>query len=162
RLRVIARLAAAPHARAHLLAIEHPTNTGHRVDVGLDRLQQADLPMSASASAPAPAPIDAVPAPDEAPLHLLHRRIGQAVSGGRRVLAFPGDSAADARRLHRHGLGTAGDILDELLAAAAERSRDAFGRLLPADTGRFARAWLTAARYTDEVDRVLCAAAWGG
>ncbi|MFD4508929.1 hypothetical protein [Streptomyces sp. NPDC058457] len=168
RLRVIARVATAPHARAHLLATEHPTSAGNRVDVGLDRLQQADLPTpapatpSAHAHAAVPASIDAVLAPHEAPLHLLHRRVGQAVSGGRRVLAFPGDSTADARRLHRHGLGTAGDILDELLAAAAERSRDAFGRLLPADTGRFARAWLTAARYTDEVDRVLCAAAWGG
>ncbi|MEW1777711.1 hypothetical protein [Streptomyces sp. NPDC086777] len=159
RLRVITRLAAAPHARAQLLATEHPLTAGSRVDVGLDRLQHADLPAPA---APSAAPVHVVHTPDEAPLHLLRRRIEQALSGGRRVLAFPGDSAADARRLHRHGLGTAGDILDELLAAAAERSRDAFGRLLPADTGRFARAWLTAARYTDEVDRVLCAAAWGG
>ncbi|MER5790627.1 hypothetical protein [Streptomyces sp. NPDC001980] len=174
RLRVIARLTAAPHARAQLLATEHPKSAGSRIDLGLDRLQHADLPAPASPhppssppSAPAPAPspsapIDAVLAPDEAPLHLLRRRIEQAAAGGRRVLAFPGDSAADARRLHRHGLGTAGDILDELLAAAAERSRDAFGRLLPADTGRFARAWLAAGRYTEEVDRVLCAAAWGG
>ncbi|MGY4927162.1 hypothetical protein [Streptomyces sp. 900105755] len=169
RLRVVARLAAAPHARAQLLATEHPMRAGSRVDVGLDRLQHADLPAPASPPSAAPltplapaAPVHVVRTPDEAPLHLLRRRIEQAASGGRRVLAFPGDSAADVHRLHRHGLGTAGDILDGLLAAAAERSRDAFGRLLPADTGRFARAWLTAARYTDEVDRVLCAAAWGG
>ncbi|MGW7424564.1 hypothetical protein ACWGJB_31805 [Streptomyces sp. NPDC054813] len=154
RLRVIARLVAAPHARAQLLATEHPTLAGSRVDLGLDRLQHADLP--------APAPATTVPTSEEAPLHLLRRRVEQAASGGRRVLAFPGNAAADTRRLHRHGLATAGDILDELLAAAAERSRDAFGRLLPADTGRFTRAWLTAARYADEVDRVLCAAAWGG
>ncbi|GGN19059.1 hypothetical protein [Streptomyces fuscichromogenes] len=160
RLRVIARLAVAPHARAQLLATEHPSGVGTRVDLGLDRLQHADLPAPAPASAAAPAA--ACDAGPEAPLHLLRRRVEQAASGGRRVLAFPGDSAADAHRLHRHGLGTAGDILDELLAAAAERSRDAFGRLLPADTRRFARAWLAAARYTDEVDRVLCAAAWGG
>ncbi|MGY4978635.1 hypothetical protein ACWCYL_15950 [Streptomyces sp. 900105755] len=172
RLRVIARLAAAPHARAHLLATEHPMRAGSRVDVGLDRLQHADLPAPAPPPSAAPAaplapavpaaPVHVLRTPDEAPLHLLRRRIEQAASGGRRVLAFPGDSAADAHRLHRHGLGTAGDILDGLLAAAAERSRDAFGRLLPADTGRFARVWLAAARYTDEVDRVLCAAAWGG
>ncbi|MFJ8494339.1 hypothetical protein ACIRBZ_39260 [Streptomyces sp. NPDC094038] len=164
RLRVIARLTAAPHARAQLLATEHPSSAGSRVDLGLDRLQRADLPAPASVSgslSPSAAG-EAVRTSDEAPLHLLRRRIEQAVSGGRRVLAFPGDSAADARRLHRHGLGTAGDILDELLAAAAERSRDVFGRLLPADPGRFARAWLAAGRYTDEVDRVLCAAAWGG
>jgi hypothetical protein len=161
RVRVITRLAVAPHARAELLATEHPTSAGSRVDLGLDRLQHADLPAPAPAVS-STAPTAAFEAGPEAPLHLLRRRVEQAVSGGRRVLAFPGDSAADARRLHRHGLGTAGDILDELLAAAAERSRDAFGRLLPADTRRFARAWLTAARYTDEVDRVLCAAAWGG
>ncbi|MFD3587879.1 hypothetical protein [Streptomyces sp. NPDC058683] len=154
RLRVIARLVPAPHARAQLLAAEHPTIAGTRVDLGLDRLQHADLP--------APAPPTAVPTPEEAPLHLLRRRVEQAASGGRRVLAFPGNRAVDTRRLHGHGLATAGDILDELLAAAADRSRDVFGRLLPADPGRFARAWLTAARYADEVDRALCAAAWDG
>ncbi|MFK0104350.1 hypothetical protein [Streptomyces sp. NPDC091217] len=154
RLRVIARLAPAPHARAQLLAAEHPTLAGSRVDVGLDRLQQADLPSPVAGTA--------VPASEEAPVHLLRRRVEQTASGGRRVLAFPGHSGADARRLDRHGLVTAGDILDALLAAAADRSRDAFGRLLPADPERFARAWLTAARYTDEVGRVLCAAAWGG
>ncbi|MEU9241986.1 hypothetical protein [Streptomyces sp. NPDC048385] len=158
RLRVIARLTAASHACAQLLATGHPTIAGSRVDLGLDRLQHADLPTPA----PALAPVDAMLTSDEAPLHLLRRRVEQAASGGRRVLAFPGDSAADARRLRRHGLGTAGDVLDELLGAAAERSRDAFGRLRPADTRRFARAWLTAARYTDEVDRMLCAAAWSG
>ncbi|MFQ3556547.1 hypothetical protein QZN11_07015 [Streptomyces gramineus] len=154
RLRVVARLVAAPDARAQLLATEHPTIAGSRVDLGLDRLQHADLP--------SPAATAVVPASPEAPLHLLRRRVEQASSGGRRVLAFPGNTAADVHRLHRHGLATAGDILDALLAAAAERSRDAFGRLLPTDPGRFARAWLTAARYADEVDRVLCAAAWGG
>nr|WP_079160569.1 DUF4132 domain-containing protein [Streptomyces pactum] len=58
-------------------------------------------------------------------------------------------------------LATAGELLAELHAAAADRARDPFGRLLPADTGRFARAWLAAAVYTGELDRVLCAAAWG-
>jgi hypothetical protein len=98
---------------------------------------------------------------DEAPLHLLRRRVHQAVSGGRRVLAFPDSGAGDGGRLRRVGLATAGDLLDDLRAAAADRSRDAFGRLLPADTGRFARAWLAAAVYTCEVERALCATAWG-
>ncbi|WP_369395474.1 hypothetical protein AB5J72_08760 [Streptomyces sp. CG1] len=43
-----------------------------------------------------------------------------------------------------------------------ERSCDVFGRLLPADPDRFARAWLAAARYTDEVDRALYFAARSG
>ncbi|MEV0172011.1 hypothetical protein AB0I00_12950 [Streptomyces sp. NPDC050803] len=156
RLRVVARLAPAAHARALLLAVSHPTDPETRLDLGLDRLQHADLPTEAPA-APAAVP----PATDEAPLHLLRRRVHQAASGGRRVLAFPGDGTADSRRLRGVGLGTAADLLAELHAAAADRTRDVFGRLVPADLDRFARAWLAAALYTAEVDRALCAAAWG-
>ncbi|MFE0516867.1 hypothetical protein, partial [Streptomyces sp. NPDC058964] len=156
RLRVVARLTPAPHPRALLLAADHPRDPGTRLDLGLDRLQHADLP---SVTAP---PAGAVlAAPDEAPLYLLRRRVQQAASGGRQVLAFPGNGAADGSRLRGHGMATAGDLLDELHSAAADRSRDPFGRLLPADTDRFARAWLAAAVYTDEVDRALCAEAWG-
>ncbi|MFG2574037.1 hypothetical protein [Streptomyces sp. NPDC048481] len=154
RLRIVARLAPGPLPRALLLAAEHPADSAARVDLGLDRLQQADLPT------PTGTPV--VPRPvDEAPLHLLRRRVHQAVSGGRRVLAFPGGAAGDGTRLRRVGLSTAADLLDELHAAAADRSRDAFGRLLPADTGRFARAWLASSVYTAETERALCAAAWG-
>ncbi|WP_329223695.1 hypothetical protein OG352_03535 [Streptomyces sp. NBC_01485] len=162
RLRIVARLAPGPLPRALLLAAEHPAGPdappGARVDLGLDRLQHADLPAPTTAPAPTPA---RAPVVDEAPLHLLRRRVHQAVSGGRRVLAFPGSGAGDGRRLRRVGLTTAGDLLDDLRAAAADRSRDAFGRLLPADTDRFARAWLAAAVYTAEVEQALCAAAWG-
>ncbi|WP_109000607.1 SWIM zinc finger family protein [Streptomyces rishiriensis] len=154
RLRIVARLAPGPLPRALLLAAEHPADPAARVDLGLDRLRHADLPPTAGA------PVTAHTV-DEAPLHLLRRRVHQAVSGGRRVLAFPGGATGDGARLRRVGLGTAADLLDELLAAAADRSRDAFGRLLPADTDRFARAWLAAALYTGEVERQLCAAAWG-
>ncbi|WBO67930.1 hypothetical protein [Streptomyces camelliae] len=157
RLRIVARLIPAPHPRAQLLAAEHPVLSGTRVDVGFDRLQRTDLPaVPASLARPVPA------APEEAPVHLLRRRVRQAVSGGRRVLSFSGDTAADARRLGRSGLVTAGELLEVLHASAAERSRDVFGRLLPTDPDRFARAWLAAARYTDELDRALCAAAWSG
>ncbi|MGW7819512.1 hypothetical protein ACWGLF_15480 [Streptomyces puniciscabiei] len=155
-LRVVARLTPAPHPRAQLLATEHPARSGTRVDVGLDRLQRADLP-----TAPA-SPVREAPDVEEAPVHLLRRRVQQAVSGGRRVLSFPGDTGADARRLSRSGLATAGDLLEDLHAAAADRSRDVFGRLLPVAPDRFARAWLAAARYTEEVDRALCVAAWSG
>ncbi|MFG2278555.1 hypothetical protein ACGFNQ_07715 [Streptomyces asoensis] len=155
RLRVVARLVPGPLPRALLLAAGHPSSPGTRLDLGLDRLQHADLP-----AAPAPAATEA-PQADEAPLHLLRRRVHQAVSGGRRVLAFPDSGAGDGGRLRNVGLVTAADLLDELRSAAADRSRDAFGRLLPADPGRFARAWLASAVYTDEVERALCAAAWG-
>ncbi|MGW1165803.1 hypothetical protein [Streptomyces sp. NPDC002550] len=155
-LRVVARLTPAPHPRAQLLATEHPARSGARVDMGLDRLQRADLPTAPASS------VQTAPSREEAPVHLLRRRVQQAVSGGRRVLSFPGDPGADARRLSRTGLATAGGLLEELHAAAAERSRDVFGRLLPTDPDRFARAWLAAARYTEEVDRALCLAAWSG
>ncbi|WP_405769836.1 SWIM zinc finger family protein [Actinacidiphila glaucinigra] len=156
RLRVIARLDPAPHPRALLLATSHPADPEARVDTGLDRLQRADLPAAAPA-VPLPAP----DAPDEAPVHLLLRRVHQAASGGRRVLALPTSSAPDARRLRRVALPTAADLVDDIHRAAADRGRDAFGRLLPADTDRFALAWLAAAVYADELSRALCAAAWG-
>ncbi|MEU8730336.1 hypothetical protein AB0C68_13315 [Streptomyces tendae] len=177
RLRVVARLTPAPLPRAVLLAASRPTDPDTHVDLGLDRLRRADLPADPTASAPGtsdtsgapgdadnarPAPtIQPGTAPDEAPVHLLRRRVHQAASGGRRVLAFPGSKESEAARLRRYGLGTAGELLTALHAAAAERARDPFGRLLPADTGRFATAWLGAAVYTEEVDRALCAAAWG-
>ncbi|MFD7436457.1 hypothetical protein [Streptomyces sp. NPDC059861] len=157
RLRLVARLAPGPLPRALPLAIEHPSDPMARVDLGLDRLQHADLPTDAAAPAAA-----AVAAGDEAPLHLLRRRVHQAVSGGRPVLSFSRSGSGDSTRLRRAGLVTAADLLDDLQAAAAERSRDAFGRLLPADTDRFARAWLAAAVYTGVVERALCAQAWGG
>ncbi|MFJ5278946.1 hypothetical protein [Streptomyces parvulus] len=182
RLRVIARLTPGPFPRAALLAVSHPTDPGRHVDLGLDRLGRADLP-SATTRQPdlqpgalqpgaearphhdphpdASPPRTPPPPVEDAPVHLLRRRVTQAVSGGRRVLAFPGGREAEVARLRRHGLGTAGELLTELHATAADRGRDAFGRLLPADTGRFVRAWLGAAVYTEFLDRALCAAAWG-
>ncbi|GHA76795.1 hypothetical protein GCM10010330_32620 [Streptomyces tendae] len=165
RLRVVARLTPAPLPRAVLLAASRPTDPDTHVDLGLDRLRRADLPAEPTAGTsgdarPAPT-VQPATAPGEAPVHLLRRRVHQAASGGRRVLAFPGSKESEAARLRRYGLGTAGELLTALHASAAERARDPFGRLLPADTGRFATAWLGAAVYTEEVDRALCAAAWG-
>ncbi|MDX2648193.1 SWIM zinc finger family protein [Streptomyces sp. PA03-1a] len=156
-LRVIARLDPAPHPRALLLATSHPADPEARVDTGLDRLQRADLP---AVQPPVPLPLPPSAAPDEAPVHLLLRRVHQAASGGRRVLALPTNSASDARRLRRAALPTAADLLQDLDRAAADRGRDPFGRLLPADTDRFALAWLAAAVYADELSRALCAATW--
>ncbi|MFC5256755.1 hypothetical protein [Streptomyces cinereospinus] len=155
RLRIVARLVPGPFPRALLLAAEHPVDPAARVDLGLDWLQHADLPTGT-----VPAPLVAA-AGEEAPLHLLRRRVHQAVAGGRRVLAFSRSGPGDGTRLRRAGLATAADLLDGLHGAAADRSRDAFGRLLPADTDRFARAWLAAALYTDAAERALCADAWG-
>ena len=106
----MARLVRARCRALLLLATEHPADPGARVDLGLDRLRHADLP---SPAAPARQTADSGgrarrgPRGDEAPLHLLRRRVHQAVSGGRRVLAFPGgatvDGAAAARRTGDRG-----------------------------------------------------------
>ncbi|MCM2417573.1 hypothetical protein [Streptomyces sp. RKAG293] len=156
RLRIVGRLVPAPQPRLHLLAIAHPADPERRVDMGLDRLQRADLPVL-----PPPAGPGSGGEPlDQAPLHLLHRRLEQAVAAGRRFLAVPGSLSSDAHRLRRSALPTAADLLAALQQAATERTRDPFGRLLPADTTHFARAWLGAALYAEAAENSLCAAAW--
>ncbi|RBM23952.1 hypothetical protein [Streptomyces sp. PT12] len=164
-LRVIGRLVPATHPRLALLAAGRPPGARRtlrpadprgRIDVGHDRLQRADLPPPPDPPVP-PAAVDE-PAPP--PLHALRRRVDQAVAAGRRTLALPGADGADLRRLRRAGLVTGAAVLDELHRAAADRALDAFGRLLPADSDRFARAWLAAAGYADAMSAALCAAAW--
>ncbi|RKN12707.1 hypothetical protein [Streptomyces radicis] len=165
RLRVIGRLVPATHPRLALLAAGRPPGARRtlrpadprgRIDVGFDRLQRADLP---PASDP-PVPPAAADEPAPPPLHALRRRVDQAVAAGRRTLALPGADGADRQRLRRAGLATGVAVLDELHRAAADRALDTFGRLLPADADRFARAWLAAARYADAMAAALCAAAW--
>ncbi|MXG26662.1 hypothetical protein [Streptomyces sp. YIM 132580] len=157
RLRIIGRLVPAPHPRLTLLACSHPTGEG-TVDLGFDRLRRADLPDPAAPVRPAP-PQPGGPGVDS-PLHLLERRVEQAVSAGRAALGMLGDVTTEARRLRRAGLPTAAGLLTALCASAAQRERDLFGRLLPADTDGFAAHWLAAARYTAAVAESLCAAAW--
>ncbi|MEV2246122.1 hypothetical protein [Streptomyces sp. NPDC049970] len=157
RLRIIGRLVPAHHPRLTLLACSHPTGEG-TVDLGLDRLRRADLPDPA-------APVHTAPSHPEgsgthSPLYLLERRVEQAVSAGRAALGMLGDVTAETRRVRRAGLPTAAGLLNALCASAAQRDRDLFGRLLPADTDGFAAFWLAAARYTAAVAESLCAAAW--
>ncbi|NEC22955.1 hypothetical protein G3I50_32625, partial [Streptomyces parvus] len=67
---------------------------------------------------------------------------------------------AETRRIRRGGLPAAAGLLTALCASAAQRERDHFGRLLPADTDGFAAYWLAAARYSAAVSESLCSAAW--
>ncbi|MFJ9571239.1 hypothetical protein [Streptomyces bacillaris] len=157
RLRIIGRLVPAQHPRLTLLACSHPTGEG-TVDLGFDRLRRADLPDPG-------APVHAAPPQPggpgaESPLHLLERRVEQTVPAGRAALGLLGDITAEARRLRHGGLPTAAGLLTALCASAAQRERDLFGRLLPADTDGFATHWLAAARYSAAVAESLCAAAW--
>ncbi|MFD4760925.1 hypothetical protein ACFWOJ_19135 [Streptomyces sp. NPDC058439] len=157
RLRIIGRLVPAPHPRLTLLACSHPTGEG-TVDLGFDRLRRADLPNPGAPVHSAP-PQPGGPGVGS-PLHLLERRVEQTVPAGRAALGMLGDVTAEARRLRRAGLPTAAGLLTALCASAAQRERDLFGRLLPADTDGFAAHWLAAARYTAAVAESLCAAAW--
>ncbi|MEU8890485.1 hypothetical protein [Streptomyces sp. NPDC048442] len=157
RLRIIGRLVPALHPRLALLACSHPTGEG-TIDLGFDRLRRADLPDPAAPVHPAP------PQPGgsgaHSPLYLLERRVEQTVLAGRAALGMLGDITAESRRMRRGGLPTAAGLLTALCASAAQRERDLFGRLLPADTEGFATSWLTAARYTAAVAESLCAATW--
>lgn len=158
RLRIIGRLVPALHPRLALLACSHPTGEG-TIDLGFDRLRRADLPVPDARVRPVlPEPGDSGA---HSPLHLLERRVEQAVPAGRAALGMLGDVSAETRRLRRAGLPTAAGLLAALCASAAQRERDPFGRLLPADTDGFALHWLSAARYTSAVSESLCAAAWG-
>ncbi|MGW1228529.1 hypothetical protein [Streptomyces sp. NPDC002530] len=163
RLRIIGRMVPAPHPRLALLACSHPTEDG-TVDLGLDRLRRADLPAPAT-SAPTergahPAPARSGVTDTHSPLYLLERRVEQAVTAGRAALGMLGGLGEESRRIRRGGLPTAAGLLTALGASAAERGRDSFGRLLPADTDGFATHWLAAARYAAAVSEALCAAAW--
>ncbi|MFD5658732.1 hypothetical protein [Streptomyces hirsutus] len=157
RLRIIGRLVPALHPRLTLLACSHPTGEG-TIDLGLDRLRRADLPDPAAPVHPAPLQPEGAGA--HSPLYLLERRVEQTVSAGRAALGMLGDVTAETRRIRRAGLPTAAGLLTALCTSAAQRDRDLFGRLLPADTDGFATYWLTAARYTADVAESLCAAAW--
>ncbi|ROQ60228.1 hypothetical protein EDD93_7662 [Streptomyces sp. 840.1] len=159
RLRIIGRLVPAPHPRLTLLACAHPTGEG-TIDLGLDRLRRADLPGPAAPGHPAPPPSPPGEPGAHSPLYLLERRVEQTVPAGRAALGMLGDVTAETRRISRAGLPTAAGLLAALCASAAQRDRDHFGRLLPADTDGFALHWLTAARYTAAVAESLCAAAW--
>lgn len=157
RLRIIGRLVPATHPRLTLLACTHPTGEG-TVDLGLDRLRRADLPDPTAPAHFAP-PQPAGPG-GPSPLYLLERRVEQTVPAGRAALGLLSDVTAETRRIRRGGLPTAAALLTALCASAAQRDRDLFGRLLPADTDGFAAYWLAAARYMAAVSESLCAAAW--
>jgi hypothetical protein len=152
RVRLIARYVPAPHPRALPLAVRLPGGARH--DLGLDRLTRADVPPGTGEAASSAPPAE-TPAP---PVHPLRRRVEQALVAGRRALTLARPD--DAATLRRAGLPTAAALLEALLDTAADRGRDAFGRLAPADVDAFARTWLACARYTEEVSRALSAEAW--
>ncbi|MFE6865105.1 hypothetical protein ACFVFS_00955 [Kitasatospora sp. NPDC057692] len=147
-------------------ALALPADRAGRVNLGLERLQTADLtlPSAGPTGTGALPPLDAAGGGADAltaPVHLLARRVAQAVTGGRSALAL-GSRAADADRvrLRSTGLATGAALLDGLFAAAADQPRDVFGRVVADDHGAFAAAWLAAAWYEEELASALCVTAW--
>ncbi|MFD8702115.1 hypothetical protein ACFV1W_05710 [Kitasatospora sp. NPDC059648] len=150
-----------------------------RANLGLERLQTADLQTAdlqtadlQPAGTPPAAPRGGHPAeplpefptapPTGPPVHVLGRRVEQAVTTGRFALApSAATAAADRSLLRAAGLATAAQLLDGLRAAAADQRRDVFGRVVPDDHDAFATAWLAAADYTEALATALCSAAWG-
>ncbi|MDH6580372.1 hypothetical protein [Kitasatospora sp. MAP5-34] len=177
RLRVVGRLERAAHPRLRLLAagvvpgeatLGLPAERQGRISLGLERLQRADLPpdlLSEPAEcSPAASPVVSPGLrATQPPVHLLTRRLEQVVTSGRRSLAAGfGQSATEDRQLRAAGLGTAAQLLAALRAAAAEQDRDVFGRLRTDDQLAFARGWLAAACYQEELATALCSAGWLG
>ncbi|MEU1505479.1 hypothetical protein [Kitasatospora sp. NPDC005748] len=180
RLRVIGRLERAEHPELRLLAVGTPpagpepgepalalpADRAARVNLGLERLQTADLTLGAASSTSATVEVPssaAGPVGPAAPVHLLARRVEQAVTGGRQGLAL-GAGAADTGRsaLRAAGLATGAALLDALRAAAADQPRDVFGRVVADDHAAFTSAWLAAACYGEELASALCAGGWQG
>ncbi|MFJ4667348.1 hypothetical protein [Kitasatospora purpeofusca] len=151
----------APEDRAPAPVLALPADRAGRVNLGLERLQTADLALPPRDAVP---PLTALPAgslPPNPPVHLLSRRVEQAVTGGRAVLALgTGAARSDRARLRSAGLATGAALLDGLLGAAVDQPRDVFGRVVADDHDAFAAAWSAAAWYEEELASALCATAW--
>ncbi|MFB8236774.1 hypothetical protein ACFC58_09495 [Kitasatospora purpeofusca] len=180
RLRVIGRLERSARPELRLLAVGEPpsdpprgeppapapslalpADRAGRVNLGLERLQTADLTLPPQEAAPPLTALPAGPLPPTTPVHLLSRRVEQAVTGGRAVLALgTGAARGDRARLRSAGLATGASLLEGLLGAAVDQPRDVFGRVVADDHEAFAAAWLAAAWYEEELASALCATAW--
>lgn len=156
-----ADFALAGAARSDASALDTPAASASPSNPS-DRTEHAHPADHTGVRPTAPPVATVVPAArDEASAYLIHRQVERAVAGGRPALAIAGTLTRDTARLRRDGLTTGADLLEHLTASAADRGRDVFGRLLPADTDRLARAWLATAAYARAVDAALTAHAWG-
>ncbi|MGW6598581.1 hypothetical protein [Streptomyces sp. NPDC055036] len=158
-LRLIARVVPDRPDRVHVLAASWTGHDGEpvRADLGLRLLNRSHIPAVPQGRAE-PMEAGAPPAlPVE--LDLLRRTVDRAVAGGRAVSALSADDELP-RRLRAVGLTTGARRVEALTDAAADRRHDVLGRLLPADPGGFALAWLAAAVYASAATESLLLAAW--
>ncbi|MCL7377245.1 hypothetical protein [Streptomyces sp. 35G-GA-8] len=158
-LRLIARVVPDRPDRVHALAASWTGHDGEpvRADLGLRPLNRSHIP-AVPQGRPEPMEAGAPPAlPVE--LDLLRRAVDRAVAGGRAVSALSADDELP-RRLRAVGLTTGARRVEALTDAAGDRRHDVLGRLLPADPGGFALAWLAAAVYASAATESLLLAAW--
>ncbi|MFE2742843.1 hypothetical protein ACFXKX_00420 [Streptomyces scopuliridis] len=161
-LRLIARVVPDRPDRVQVLAASW---TGHdeepvRADLGLRLLNRSHIPAVPAVPAGLTGAMEGG-APPALPieLDLLRRTVDRAVAGGRAVSAASADGELP-RRLRAVGLTTGARRVEALTDAAADRRHDVLGRLLPADPGGFALAWLATAVYVSAATESLLLAAW--
>ncbi|MFB6981395.1 hypothetical protein [Streptomyces scopuliridis] len=161
-LRLIARVVPDRPDRVEVLAASWTGHDGEpvRADLGLRLLNRSHIPAVPAVPAGLAARMEegAPPAlPTE--LDLLRRTVDRAVAGGRAVSAASADGELP-RRLRSVGLTTGARRVEALTDAATDRRHDVLGRLLPADPGGFALAWLAASVYVSAATASLLLAAW--
>ncbi|MFE2633447.1 hypothetical protein ACFXKF_01370 [Streptomyces scopuliridis] len=161
-LRLIARVVPDRPDRVQVLAASWTGHAGEpvRADLGLRLLNRSHIPAVPAVPAGLTGAMEGG-APPALPieLDLLRRTVDRAVAGGRAVSAASADGELP-RRLRAVGLTTGARRVEALTDAAADRRHDVLGRLLPADPGGFALAWLATAVYVSAATESLLLAAW--
>lgn len=116
----------------------------------------------AAMAAPAPLASADLPPPLLDPLAALRRRIERASRGG--VASFPPEAAREIARegkeLKRRMLGTAADLLQDLIAAAAPPDRTFSGIRRAPDPVPFATTWLRAGRFEVAARHAIARERW--
>ncbi|MFF9489721.1 hypothetical protein [Streptomyces sp. NPDC014676] len=138
-----------------------PDDWQGRADLGYDHLRDDHFPADPP-SPPEPAPAGPV---DDSPLWRVRRLVELAVAGGRRAAAESArgdDLRGHAAVLRRDGFVTGAALAAALGAVAADRTRDAFGRLDEGDPDRYTAQWLATAVYLTGTEAALRRDNWLG
>ncbi|MFC8424025.1 hypothetical protein ACFUN7_24630 [Streptomyces sp. NPDC057236] len=171
RIRVVGRLDPDRVATLRPLAVAPVPGTGAtlrlpddwrgRADLGYDRLRDDHFPADPP-SPPGPAPAGPV---DDSPLWRVRRLVELAVAGGRRAAAEPArgdDLRGHAAALRRDGFVTGAALAAALGTVAADRTRDAFGRVTEGGPDRYTAQWLATAVYLTGTEAALRRDNWLG
>lgn len=160
RVTTLRPLAVAPVPGAEA-TLRLPDDWQGRADLGYDHLRDDHFP--ADPPSP-PEPVTGRPVGDS-PLWRVRRLVELAVAGGRRAAAEPArgdDLRGHAAALRRGGFVTGAALATALGAVAADRTRDAFGRLDEGDPDRYTAQWLATAVYLTGTEAALRRDDWLG